>query len=831
MAAKKLSAKHLRREIPTKSLPFETTAEIKPIQGVIGQERALKALELGLEIQSSGYNIFATGIVGTGRTTIIKKILRDYAQKQPVPDDWCYVYNFDDPDSPKALSLPAGVGRKFQNDMMEFVETLWREIKRAFSGEHYAQQRKNIISQINQKKREIMEELEEKAISLNLKIQPTPAGFQTIPVKDGEPISAERYQELPEAEKEQIKKNIATIEEAISDALRLLTRLDIQARKELINLDEEVTRFIVEQFVDELKNNYKKYPQVLDYLDEVCRDIVVNTSAFLAPTNSDGEESTEYSATELFQRYRINVVVDNGGRKGAPVIHETHPTYNNLIGRIEKYPIPGGGYATDFTMIKAGSLLKANGGYLLMDAEELLRYPFVYDALKRSLRNHKIQIEDANDVYGVIPIVSLKPQAIPLDVKVVLIGWQRIYHLLNAYDDDFLRVFKVRADFEEAAPVKGKVLLNYARFVKRIINEEALPDFHRDAVAEIIHYGHRLSGEKSKISLEFGQIIRIVQQASFWAKKDNADIVLQKHVLQAIEEYEKQHNRIKEQMLENITKDIRKIVVDGERVGEINALSVYHIGDYSFGLPSRITAKTFIGNDAITTIERKVGLSGRIHDKGSFILSGYFNAVFGEYMPVNFSASITFEQSYGRIDGDSASSTELYALLSSLAEVPIKQGIAVTGSVNQNGEIQAIGGVNEKVEGFFEVCRQKGLTGQQGVLIPANNVGELQLKPAVVEAVQSGQFHIWTAQNLEDGVTLLMGMRLGQRNKKGHFPKNTLFYKIEQKLRELNIRSEMYRSQIGDEANHRLGKDGKKKSRKKPLRPAAAPPKAAKNRR
>jgi Lon-like ATP-dependent protease len=302
-------------------------------------------------------------------------------------------------------------------------------------------------------------------------------------------------------------------------------------------------------------------------------------------------------------------------------------------------------------------------------------------------------------------------------------------------------------------------------------------------------------------------------------------------VLQAIEEYEKQHNRIKEQMLENITKDIRKIVVDGERVGEINALSVYHIGDYSFGLPSRITAKTFIGNDSITTIERKVGLSGRIHDKGSFILSGYFNAVFGEYMPVNFSASITFEQSYGRIDGDSASSTELYALLSSLAEVPIKQGIAVTGSVNQNGEIQAIGGVNEKVEGFFDVCRQKGLTGQQGVLIPASNIDELQLKPEVVEAVRSGQFHIWTAQNLEDGVKLLMGMNLGQRNKKGHFSKNTLFYKIEQRLRELNIRSEMYRNQIGDEANHRLGKGSKKKVGKKPMRPAAAPPKAAKNRR
>ena len=820
MAVKELNAKYLRKEISAKNLPFETTAELQPIKGVIGQERALKALELGLEIKSSGYNIFATGIVGTGRTTIIKKILRDYAQKQPVPDDWCYVYNFDDPDSPKALSLPAGIGRKFQNDMVEFVETLWREIKRAFSGEHYAQQRKTIISQINQKKREIMEELEEKAISLNLKIQPTPAGFQTIPIKNGEPVSAEHYQELPEEDKEKIKKNIAEIEEAISDALRLLTRLDIQARKELINLDEEVTRFIVEQFVDELKSDYKKYPQVLNYLDEVCRDIVVNTSAFLAPTNSEGEESTEYSAT-----------VDNSGLKGGPVIHETHPTYNNLVGRIEKYPIPGGGYATDYTMIKAGSLLKANGGYLLMDAEELLRYPFVYDALKRSLRNHKIQIEDANDVYGVIPIVSLKPQAIPLNVKVVLIGWQRIYHLLNAYDDDFLRIFKVRADFEEATPVKSKVLLNYARFVKRIIDEENLPDFHRSAVVEIIHYGHRLSGEKSKISLEFGQIIRIVQQASFWARKDNADLVQQKHVLQAIHEYEKQHNRIKEQMLENIVKDIRKIVVDGERVGEINALSVYLVGDYAFGLPSRITAKSFIGSDSITTIERKVGLSGRIHDKGSYILSGYFNAIFGEYMPVNFSASITFEQNYGRIDGDSASSTELYALLSSLSGVPIQQGIAVTGSVNQNGEIQAIGGVNEKIEGFFEVCRQKGLTGQQGVLIPVNNVDELQLKPEVVEAVKAGQFHIWTARYLDDGVKLLMGMRLGQRNKKGLFPKNTLFYKVEQKLRELNIRSEMYRNRIGDEANSRLGKDGKKKARKKPLRPAAAPPKTAKNRR
>ena len=820
MAIKKLAPEQLRRSFSAKALPFKTTDDISPLEGIIGQERALKALELGLEIDSNGYNIFATGTAGTGRTTIIKKILKDYARKQKAPDDWCYVYNFSDPDSPKALSLPAGKGREFQNDMAAFVETLWREIKRAFSGEHYEQQKTAIINRVNQEKRQLLKKLDEKAAELNLKIQPTSMGFQTIPLKDGEPITQEMFQELPGDEQEKLQGNVANIEGEITETIRQLARLDFQVRKLLNQLDEDVTRFVVEQYVNELKADYKKFPQILEYLDAVSKDIVSNTAGFFEPGGQEENNGREFSPEALFRRYRVNVVVDNGHLKGAPVIHETHPTYNNLIGRIEKYPVQGGGYATDFTMIKAGSLLKANGGYLLTDAEEVLRNPYVYESLKRSLRNRCLRVEDVTELYGTISIVSLKPQPIPLKLKVIMIGWNRIYQMLNAYDDDFMRIFKVRADFDERTESKGKVALQYARFVKRIIDDEQLRAFDREAIEEIIQYGHRLAGDQGKISLEFGQIIKIVQQAAFWSAKENSKAVGKDHVRKAIVEYENRHGRLRENVQESILQDIRKIVVKGEHVGEINALSVYQAGGFSFGTPSRITAKTFIGNDAINTIERKVGLSGKIHDKGSYILSGFFNAIFGDYNPVNFSASIAFEQSYGRIDGDSASSTELYALLSSLADAPIKQGIAVTGSVNQNGEVQAIGGVNEKIEGFFDICNEKGLTGEQGVMIPRSNAKDLMLKPEVIAAVSAKKFNIWTVETIDDGVKLLMGMRTGTRNIKGHFAKNTLYYKVEQKLRELNVRSEVYRTEINEEQKKRTGKDkvksAKNNDRKKP---------------
>ena len=804
MAIKELAYEQLRRKINRKSLPMETTDDIKPLDSVIGQERAIKALQLGLELDAKGYNIFVTGVAGTGRTTIIKQLLKKYAAKATVPDDWCYVFNFSDPDSPRALNLPAGKGKEFQQDMSQLIITLQREFKRVFSGEHYEAQKSTIVSAINQEKREVLQTLEEKARQRNLTIQPTTTGFQTIPTKENQPLKKEEFARLSEKERQEINENIRLVEQDVSEALRALAKLDIKAQRSLNDLDTDVAAFIVEQYVNEIKEEYKNFPQIIQYLDEVCKDIVAQSRNFLEIPGEDSDDKTIKPAQQHFKRYQVNVVVDNSLLKGAPVIHETNPTYNNLIGRIEKYPVSGG-YVTDFTMIKAGSLLKANGGYLIAEAGEVFRNPYVYDALKRSLRNEEIRIEDVTESIGTISIASLKPQPIQLKLKVVLIGWNRLYHLVSHHDDDFLKIFKVRADFDYEADSTGKVLQQYGRFIKKVIDEENLPPFHWNAVEEVIQYGHRLADDQKKISLEFGQIIKIVEQGAFWAQKDSSARVKAEHVKKAIIEYENRHSRYKEKYLENIERNIKRIIVDGERVGEINALSVISTGEFSFGTPSRITAKTYVGSDSLVNIERKAGLTGKIHDKGSYILSGFFNATFGEYNPVSFAASLAFEQSYGRIDGDSASSTELYVLLSSLANVPIKQYIAVTGSVNQNGEVQAIGGVNEKIEGFFEVCKFKGLTGKQGVMIPRSNVIDLMLKEEVREAIKEGKFHIWTVDSVEDGIKLLTGIRAGRHTKSGKFPKDTLYAKVEGRMREFSLRSEAYRKSISDEHKKRTG--------------------------
>lgn len=804
MSIREITYEQLRRKISKNALPFETTDEIDSLKSVIGQERAIKALQLGLELDAKGYNIFATGVSGTGRTTIIKQFLKKYAQKAPVPDDWCYVFNFTDPDAPRALHLPAGKGKDFQEDMVQLIKTLQREFKRVFSGEHYESQKAAIINVINQEKRQLMQALEDKARAQNLSVQPTTTGFQTIPLKDNQPLTQEEFGQLTDEERQQIGERVQEMEQAISETVRLLSKLDIKAEKSLSKLDKDVAGYIVEQYVNDIKETYGKFPQVINYLDDVCKDIVRNSAAFFEkPEGGPGSEAAALQQ-QHFKRYHVNVAVDNSLLKGAPVIHETNPNYNNLIGRIEKFPVSGG-YVTDFTMIKSGSLLKANGGYLIIDAGEIFSNHFVYDALKRSLRNEEIRIEDAAESYGTVSIASLKPQAIPMKLKVVLIGWSRIYHILSQHDDDFLKVFKVRADFDYEADSNNKVIQQYARFIKKVISEENLLPFHRDAVEEVIQYGHRLADDQKKISLEFGQIIKIIEQAVFWAAKEKQSIVRAAHVNKAIIEYEFRHSRYKEKYIENIERNIKRIIVDGETVGEINALSVISLGELSFGSPSRITAKTYIGSESLVNIERKAGLTGKIHDKGSYILSGFFNSKFGQYQPVSFAASLAFEQSYSRIDGDSASSTELYVLISSLTNVPIKQTIAVTGSVNQNGEVQAIGGVNEKIEGFFEVCKFKGLTGEQGVMIPRSNTVDLMLKEEVRQAIKDGKFHIWTVDNIEDGLRLLTGIRAGSRNKSGKFSKGTLYYMVEERMREYALRSEAHRKSISDEHKRRTG--------------------------
>ena len=814
MAITELSASKLRRHFNAKTFPFKTTDELTPLDSIIGQDRALKALQLGLEMDASGYNIFITGSPETGKTSIIENTLQRYAAKRNTPNDWCYVYNFGEQDVPRALSLPAGKGKVFRRHIADLINTLEIEIRRAFGSEHYENQKSAIMNQLNQQKRQMLQELEEKAIELSLKIQPTSMGFQTIPIKDGEPLTQEAFQGLSKDEREDITQKVQKMEVEISETLRNLARLEMRFQKSLQQLDKDVASFVVEQYVNEIKETYKKHRQVTAYLEDVCKDVVANSANFIDGFQGEGGEENLAFKKSFMKRYQVNVVVDNSQLKGAPVIYETNPTFTNLIGRIEKYPVQGS-YVTDFTMIKAGSLLKANGGYLMIDAIEMLRNPFVYDALKRSLKNKQLRIEDASELYGTLSVASLKPEPIPLDLKVLVIGWSRIYHELSRYDETFTKIFKIRADFDYETDSTPTSVMQYAQFIKRVIDQEKLPPFTREAVEEIVQYGHRLAGEQEKLSLRFGQIVKMLQQSAFWAGKQKAKMVDGKHVLKAIIEFENRHNMIQEKILEAIKRNRKKIVVVGAQVGEINALSVISWGDFAFGQPNRITAKTYIGNDSLVSIDRKAGLTGKIHDKGSYILSGFFNAQFGEYAPVAFSASLTFEQSFSKIDGDSASSTELYALLSSLSGVPIKQGIAVTGSVNQNGEIQAIGGVNEKIEGFFEICRHKGLTGEQGVMIPRSNVSDLVLKETVREAVAAGKFHIWAVDTVDDGLEVLTGAKAGKRNKSGKFTRGSIYAKVEERMRLFSERAEKHRKSLSD---------SQKKNAEEPAPPKNDPP-------
>ncbi len=810
MAISELKPEQLKKQFPEGLFPFATTQDLSPLDTIIGQERALRAMELALGIQSSGYNIFVTGASGTGRTTIVRDILNQFAEKQPVPSDWVYVYNFTDPDSPEAFPLPAGMGKEFQWDMDQLILTLKREIKRAFSSENYDEQKMIILNRTNEQKRKLIQQLDEEAKRLGLQIQSTPMGFQTIILKEGKPIKPEDYEQLAPEEKEDISQRIQLLENKIAETVRALTRMDMEAQKSLKTLNERVAGFVTQQYVDELKEKYQEHKQIIRYLENVSRDIINNITEFLTEVEKEEQKApVEMERRSHFKRYKVNVVVDNRHLTGAPVIDETNPTYNNLIGRIEKHAVFGT-YMTDFTMIKAGSLLRANGGYLMVDAHQILKNPFVYDALKRAIKNKEIRIEDVSELYGFISSAVIKPQPIPLDVKVILIGSSLIYYLLQAYDEDFSKIFKIRADFDYETHSVPETITRYAQFIKKVVDEEQLLPFDRSAVREVIIYGHRLVEDQKKISLQLGRIVGILREASYWARQDQQEIVSAEHVQKAVTEYEFRHNLVEEKIQEMIERDIYRIQVDGEAIGQINGLAVLNVGNYSFGRPNRITAKTYIGNEQVVHIERKARLSGKIHDKGVYVFSGFFNSKFGSHIPLSFSASLTFEQSYSTIDGDSASSTELFALISSLAEVPIKQGIAVTGSVNQNGEIQAIGGINEKIEGFYRVCKAKGLTGEQGVIIPRSNVAHLMLKDEVIQAVAEGKFHIWAIDTVEDGLEILTGLPAGERNARGRFPRNTLYHRVEQNLKKLARRADAFRKTIAS-AN-------KKKEEKKPTR-------------
>lgn len=784
-----LSTQQLRRTCDPATFPFDTTADVAPLEEVIGQDRAVRAIEFGLDISSSGFNLFLAGQQGTGKTTILKRILARFTEDRPTPQDIVYVHDFDDPDSPLVLELPAGMGARLRNDVHELVEDLKERIPKAFEGKEYEDQQRTTAESYQQKKQDLLEQLETQAGELGFQIKSTPMGFRTIPVRDGEPLTQEEYQGMDEEDRKQVDGRMEELQAKIRAVMSDVKDVDHDLKEEIRELSREVAMNVLGTLMLDPKRRYKKLAGVMEYLRKFEQDVLENIEQFRA------QEEPQLPIPGLrlpkqepdLTRYGINLVVDNGANEGAPVVIEKNPTYANLVGRIERRA-QFGALLTDFTMIRAGSLAKANGGYLVLEVEDVLRNPFAYEALKRALMNKEVHIEDMAERYGLFSAATLRPRPIPLDVKVCLIGNLHYYHLLFAFDETFREIFKVKVDFDYQTERADDAVVKFGAFVKRLVTKEELQHFDRSAVAAIVDESSRLVEDQQKVSLHFGEVNDLIREAAYWARQDGADIVKAGHVERAIEESEFRSSLSRERVRELIERDILLIDTTGQKTGQINGLAVHMLGDYLFGRPTRITAAVHLGREGVLNIERRVHMSHGTHDKGVLILSGFLGERFAQDQPMALSASLAFEQSYSEIAGDSASSTELYVLLSALSGAPIRQWIAVTGSVNQRGEIQAIGGVNYKIEGFFDICSRRGLTGDQGVIIPRSNVQHLMLRRPVVDAVEAGTFHIWAVEHVDEGIEILTGVPAGERDEEGEWTPDTINARVQDRLQELGKR-------------------------------------------
>jgi len=781
-----LPLKKLRKICDLSILGCERTEEISPLEGIIGQERAVRALKFGLEIKERGFNIFVAGLPGTGKTTAVKGFLEEQAKGKPAPFDWCYVNNFQDPYQPKALRLPSGKANQFKRDMKNLIEDARREIPKAFESEDYAARRESAAKRFDARRKELLSRLDEDAKKQGFLFQVTPMGILMVPIVEGKPVSDEEFMELSPKIREKIQERREKLEVQVSAVSRQLRDIEKELKEQLLKLNRDVALYAIGHPIAELIEKYKDLPEVTAYLKEVQEDLVGNLDQFRREPTAQQQFPfmAPWMREAQFRKYDVNVIADNSALQGAPVVIELNPTYGNLFGKIEK-EAQFGALTTDFTMIIGGALHKANGGYLVLPVEELLRNLFAYDSLKRAVKNNEIAIEEAGERLGFITTKSLDPKPIPLDIKVVLIGHPFTYQLLYAYDPEFKELFKVKADFETRMNRTEENMRKYAAFVCTLCRKETLKHLDASGVAKLIEYSSRLAEDQEKLSTEFAQIADIVREANFYATQEGSKYVTGSHIKKAIEEKIYRSNLIQEKIREFIEKQILLIDTSGEVVGQVNGLSVMSLGDFAFGRPSRVTASIGLGREGLIDIEREVKLGGPIHSKGVMILSGYLAGKYAQEKPLSLSARLVFEQSYEGIEGDSASSTELYAILSSLADIPIKQGLAVTGSVNQKGEVQAIGGVNEKIEGFYEVCKAKGLTGQQGVIIPESNVQNLMLKEEVVEAVQKGMFHIYPVKTIDQGIEILTDVRGGSRREDGTFEEGTINYKVDMRLRRM----------------------------------------------
>lgn len=789
----RLKAEELTSRYNLNEFDFNTTEELQPLKGIIGQQRGTDALRFGLKMKEKGYNIYVTGMAGTGRSTFTNSLANEFASRQSVPYDWVYVYNFKKKDAPKALSLLPGKGKVFKDEVEGTIESIKKQIPETFKGMEYESRRSELIRIANQKKTQILKQLNEKSAKYGFMYTPNDQGLMSIPLKDGRPMNEEDFQNMSVEEREDMVEKHNELHLVTLDDFNKLREADENLLQRIKDLDKVIASDLVGFDIKKIKSNYLENEKIIDYLKELEEDILENIDKFKKtsePKNFTLFNMPSDNNGDFFKRYNVNLFIDNSSLEHAPIINESNPIYYNLMGSIE-YKSQMGVLATDFTQIKPGSLHFANGGYLIFQMKEILNNPISWEMLKRALKTNEINIENQNKLMGLAVTSSLKPEPIPLDVKIIIIGDEYTYNTLYAYDDDFKKLFKIRADFDIEMEKNKESIQLMAEFIATHCEENQLKHFDRGAVARIVEYSSRLVENQDKMSTRFNKIVEILYEADFWAEDDKSDRVSDRHIEKAIEARIYRSNKYEEKLNEMFENGSILMDLEGEKIGQINGLAVLSTGDYRFGKPSRITASVYSGEEGIINIEREAEQSGKMHDKGVLILSGYLGEKYAAKKPLGISVGIGFEQNYSTIDGDSASSTELYAILSSMAKVPIKQYIAVTGSVNQKGQVQPIGGVNEKIEGFYEICKKRGLTGLQGVMIPKTNVKNLMLKNEVVEAVKDRVFHIYAIEHVEEGIQILTGLEAGEENDIGEYPEGTLNQLIMKNLETMQVAPSM----------------------------------------
>jgi lon-related putative ATP-dependent protease len=782
---RELTYQELENKCDTASFPFSNTSKLGTYEGIIGQERAAKAMKFGLKMKTRGYNIYMAGPTGTGKTSFARQLVNEIAINQKVPDDWCYIYNFNKPNQPMAINLPAGMGKVFQKDMEEFVKTIKQEIVNAFDNEKYEKEKEEILDEYEATKDELLAKLSQDAEAQGFKVNTGSTGIYFLPIIEGKTLSEEEFENLDDEIKDQIDEKTNILQQDTLEIIRKLKNNEKETKKKVSEWEGRIALLAIGVQVNDLKEKYNKYDAIVDYLDKVQQDILNNLDEFKEEEISEEQPQLiipwmQKEETPL-HKYKVNVLVDNSNLKGAPVIVDFNPSYSNLIGKIE-YENEFGSVSTDYTKIKPGLFHLANGGYMILQAKDVLSNPQAYEAITRVLKTKKITIENMKDQTGVVTVSAIKPQSIPVDIKVILVGSTSIYQLLYEYEEEFRKLFKVKADFDEEMDKSNENILKLASFIGGFCKKENTLHFDKTGVASVVEYASWLVEDQRKMSTRFNDICEILCEACMWAECDNAKYVKAKHVKQAIKEKNYRNDRLDKKLLDMLNEGTLMIDTEGREVGQINGLTVMDMGDYSFGKPARITASTYIGESGIVNIEREVELSGTSHSKGVLILNGYIGQKYAQDFPLSLSASLCFEQLYGGIDGDSASSAELYAILSSLSDVPIKQYIAVTGSVNQKGEIQPVGGVTHKIEGFFELCKIRGLNGKQGVIIPYQNIKNLVLNDEVVNAVRKKQFHIYPVKTIDEGIELLTDMEAGVKGADGKYKEETINYLVSKKL-------------------------------------------------